>query len=88
MLSGSPYPGAPPTPATAAATTTTTPYLARGQLPQFSVYVEGRTAAALLLGGVERLVVQAVLHAHAVALAERQAHQVHLEQAGVFRING
>jgi hypothetical protein len=51
---------------------------ARGQVAQGPQLVEGRLTAALLLGGVQGLVVEAVLHAHPVALLQGKAQQVDL----------
>ncbi len=51
---------------------------ADGEVAHGADGVEGRDAAALVLGGVERLVVQAVVHAHPVALLQGQAQQVDL----------
>lgn len=51
---------------------------ARGQVAQGSQDVEGRTAATFLLRGVQGLVIEAILHAHAIALLQGQAQQVDL----------
>ena len=48
------------------------------KLPQGPELVERRLAAALGLSGVQGLVVEAVLHAHAVAFLEGQAEKVDL----------
>jgi hypothetical protein len=49
---------------------------ARGQVAQGPQLVEGRLTAALLLGGVQGLVVEAVLHAHPVTFLQGKAQQV------------
>ncbi len=51
---------------------------AHGQIAKGSQLVEGRLTATLVLGGVQGLVIETVLHAHPVTFLQGKTHQVDL----------